>query len=98
MKDYLDLLVRAHIQLGGAIMVVWENVNNSLGRRAETVRRLSIITECATEGVKPQTGGTWLTDVPGSRHYGVNQADSRVSNSPAGRQMRGLVARFRRGL
>ncbi|MFI5635675.1 transposase [Streptomyces sp. NPDC051664] len=26
-KDYRDLLVRAHIQLGGPIVVVWDNLN-----------------------------------------------------------------------
>ncbi|WP_420082048.1 IS630 family transposase (plasmid) [Streptomyces sp. JL4002] len=29
-KDYRDLLVRAHIQLGGPIVVVWDNLNTHL--------------------------------------------------------------------
>ncbi|MFC9282237.1 transposase [Streptomyces collinus] len=29
-KDYRDLLVRAHIQLGGPIVVVWNNLNTHL--------------------------------------------------------------------
>ncbi|MFK0224080.1 hypothetical protein ACIQWN_38740, partial [Streptomyces vinaceus] len=29
-QDYRDLLVRAHIQLGGPIVVVWDNLNTHL--------------------------------------------------------------------
>ncbi|MFI0092029.1 transposase [Streptomyces bobili] len=29
-KDYRDLLVRAHIQLGGPIVVIWDNLNTHL--------------------------------------------------------------------
>lgn len=29
-KDYRDLLVRAHIQFGGSIVVIWDNLNTHL--------------------------------------------------------------------
>ncbi|MFE7778751.1 hypothetical protein ACFU5O_33730 [Streptomyces sp. NPDC057445] len=32
-KDYRDLLVRAHIRLGGPIMVVWDSLNSHLAAR-----------------------------------------------------------------
>ncbi|MGW7201858.1 IS630 family transposase, partial [Streptomyces chryseus] len=34
-QDYRDLLVRAHIQLGGPIVVVWDNLNTHLAARLQ---------------------------------------------------------------